>query len=558
MNRTLLATIAFVSLAAAATAQVPPSGCACPPPGQVQPPGRVRGPSPLLYVRFNGTPGGRVTFYRGDQGGPREFEFPVTVGLRPGYIYRVKIDGLPGQTQPLFPTIEVRGSLYLMPQINPADFPAPFVLTETDVRHIFDGVLLTKVVYLEHPDRAIPSPTRPGELLERSLGPSDDLLDEARAYGRPMMVARVGERPTDTTELMRNAIPGTILLPTEKSLPQARVAPPVPFTCVPPYDPVLGPKPPEEECLPDGGDIGRKAAIGPGGILAGLDPSDTVAEYTDSKGRRHVMPSNRICVCVPRFAALRSELPIAGYQIRLTLANTEEALRQIQVGTLVPSLEKREYEQLVALRLKKRPSVVESETGLGRLVRVEVLEAMHVYQGPALGLCTKQVQQLTEVERTRLYRQIVLAQVLSQRTGLAALEQQKLTAVVGRVEGLGLYRAIVETADVACVCGEVPQLLVDKPLNLCKWADRQSAQVGDVVTFFLKYTNTGSKPIEDVAVSDSLTGRLEYIPGSAKTDRNAVFTIQENEAASAVLRWEISGKLLPGQHGLISFQARVR
>ena len=98
----------------------------------------------------------------------------------------------------------------------------------------------------------------------------------------------------------------------------------------------------------------------------------------------------------------------------------------------------------------------------------------------------------------------------------------------------------------------------DKPLALHKWADRQAAQVGDVVTFFLKYSNHGGGEISDVAVSDSLTGRLEYIPGSARADRDAVFTLQENEAGSVILRWEITGKLQPGQSGVVSFQARVR
>jgi uncharacterized repeat protein (TIGR01451 family) len=545
MKRTLLAAVALLGLLPAARGQAP------------HPTAHGRGASPLLFVRFAGAPGARVTFYRGDQGGPREFEFPVTVGFRPGYIYRVKIDGLPGQKEPLYPTLEVRGSLYLLPHVNSADYPAPFVLSETDVERVFDSVFLTKVVYLEHPDKAVPLATRPGQLIERTLGPGEDLLDEARQYGRPMMVVRVGERPSDAAELAAYAIPGTILLPTEKSLPAARVAPFVPFVCVPPYDPVLGPKPPEEECLPDGGDVGRRAGIGPDGRVAGLDPTDTIAEYTDSKGRRHIMPSNRVCVCVPRFAALRSELPLAGYETRVVPARAEKAAQHVQLGAVVPSLAAHNYEQLTALQLKQRASVAASETRLDRIVRLEVLDAVHVYQGPALALGTAAVAQLSEVERVRLAKQVELVKALSSRTGLTALQQTVTTTVVGRVEGLGVYTANLETADVTCVCGE-PQMMVDKPMHLCKWADRESAQVGDVVTFFLKYSNNGGKPIEDVAVSDSLSGRLEYVPGSAKSDRNAVFTMQANGAGSVVLRWEISGKLLPGQSGLISFQARVR
>jgi len=541
MKRTLLTAVLLLGAISTARAQVP-----------------GRGPAPLLFVRFTGAPGARVTFYRGDQGGPRTLDFPVTVGFRPGYIYRVKIEGLPGQKEPIYPTLEVRGSLYLLPQLNPADHPAPFVLSETDVTRVFEGVFLTKVVYLEHPDLAVPTGTRPGQLIERTLGPADDLLEEARQYGRPMMVLRVGERQPDPAELLAQAVPGTILYPTEKTLLPARVPPPVPFVCAPFFDPILGPRPPEEECLHDGGDTGRRAGIGPGGRLEGLDPTDTVAEYTDSSGRRRVMPSNRVCICVPRFAALRSELPLAGYGTHVAVAGAEEAAPPLQLATLLPSIEARNSEQLNALRVKQRASQTASETRVSRFVRLDVLNAYHVYEGPALALGTAAIAQLTEVERLRLAKQIEFAKGFSQRSAATGAQQTLAPAVVGRVEGLGLCTATLETADVTAICGEPPQLLVDKPMHLFKWADRQSAEVGDVVTFYLKYSNNGSKPIEDVALSDSLTGRLEYLPGSAKADRNAVFTMQQNEAGSAILRWEISGKLLPGQTGLISFQARVR
>ena len=96
------------------------------------------------------------------------------------------------------------------------------------------------------------------------------------------------------------------------------------------------------------------------------------------------------------------------------------------------------------------------------------------------------------------------------------------------------------------------------PLQLCKSADRMAAQVGDVITFALKYGNVGGKPITGVVVSDSLTGRLEYVVGSAKSDRHTTFTIEPNEAGSVILRWAVTGALPPGQQGMITFQARVR
>ena len=178
MKYTLLSALALFIIIPAVRAQLP-----------------CRGAAPLLFVRFSGSPTGKVTVYRGDQGGPRQFEYPVTLGFRPGYIYRLKIEGLPGQTQPLYPTLEVRGSLFLPPQIDPADHPAPFVLSETDVAHVFEGVFLTKVIYLEDPEKAVPAGTLPGQLLERTVSPSEDLLEEARATaGRWRSCASASDR----------------------------------------------------------------------------------------------------------------------------------------------------------------------------------------------------------------------------------------------------------------------------------------------------------------------------------------------------------------------------
>src|SRR5262245_22856223 len=86
------------------------------------------GPTPLLYVRFNGPPGMRIAFYQG-AAPVREFAMPVTVGLRPGYISRVRISGLPGRPGlTLFPTLEVRGTLRAPAELPASRYPAAFRL----------------------------------------------------------------------------------------------------------------------------------------------------------------------------------------------------------------------------------------------------------------------------------------------------------------------------------------------------------------------------------------------------------------------------------------------
>src|SRR5262249_52121539 len=127
------------------------------------------GPAPLLYVRFTGPQGAHVTFYQG-QTPAREYAAPVAVGMRPGYVYRVRIHGMAAHPDvELYPTLEVRGTLELPPKYNAAEYPAPVTLTDADIRQALAGSLITKVIYLEHPERATPVATKPGQALESDL-----------------------------------------------------------------------------------------------------------------------------------------------------------------------------------------------------------------------------------------------------------------------------------------------------------------------------------------------------------------------------------------------------
>jgi uncharacterized repeat protein (TIGR01451 family) len=78
------------------------------------------------------------------------------------------------------------------------------------------------------------------------------------------------------------------------------------------------------------------------------------------------------------------------------------------------------------------------------------------------------------------------------------------------------------------------------------------------VTYTIKYANKSCQAIHDVALSDSLTARLEYIPGTAKSTREAIFVTTKNEAGSLVLRWELKDSVPAKQGGEVTFQARVR
>src|SRR5206468_4559591 len=129
---------------------------------------------------------------------------------------------------------------------------------------------------------------------------------------------------------------------------------------------------PEEECLHDGGDVGLPAGIGPDGRLGGLDPTDSVAEYTDIGGRRRVAKSNRLCICVPRFAVLRHETPVASYEMATSLVSTAAVQPRAQLQARLPSRQTEQVNFLARFIGRERPSGTQNTVGL-----VELTNATH-------------------------------------------------------------------------------------------------------------------------------------------------------------------------------------
>lgn len=448
----------------------------------------------LLYVRLTGPEGLRVTVYRGGQG--QTLVTPCVIGVRPGYAYRLQLSGLPGRPNlAVYPSFDVLGSLRV-PTATAAEHPATLNFTETDFDNVVAGAVVTKLVILERPENAFPVATTANEPLEEALPPNRNLLVLAQDRGRPVLMLHMGEREYTPQELGQQNLPGTMLLPNEKVLSLPRVPPCLPYMCYPLVDPRAGlDSPADEMCFHDGGDSGMRVGYDSQGRLRGLDPSDTVAQYQDSQGHLKIAISNRVCLCVPRFIVLRTEMTLASNTLAIPTRNT-----------IVSSV----------------PAKIELETNTH----------VDIQQVAPLGIISQQ--------------------------RLSFLSQETHTVVVGRVEGLRIVKTEVKPGDVTGTCPGPEQQDVEKPLVIIKWPDRCDPHIGDSVTFYIQYKNQGQRPIDGIIVSDSLTARLEYVPGTARTDRDALFTTTPNEANSLILRWEVAAPLQPGQTGIVSFQARVR
>jgi hypothetical protein len=72
---------------------------------------------------------------------------PSSVGLRPGYPYRLQVSGLGSKKDlTVFPKIEVYGSLVPRAGMDVAKHPVPIHITERDVESLLEGKMITNLL----------------------------------------------------------------------------------------------------------------------------------------------------------------------------------------------------------------------------------------------------------------------------------------------------------------------------------------------------------------------------------------------------------------------------
>jgi uncharacterized repeat protein (TIGR01451 family) len=454
-------------------------------------------PSPFLFAKVMAPPGAKVTWYPGTNQA-QSMVSGVCVGLRPGYSYRFELANVgEHKNETIYPSIEVVGTLITRPGMNVADHPVPITFTEEDLIRVLEGRLLTKVYFLEDPDKAVNGPLPPGVPLDISAGDEDEAIKEAKARGRLVLIVRAGERMWTREELAGANIPGTIYFEGAKTMPMPALPPRILHYGIPLFDPLIGPRQYEGECLHDGGDHKHRMGFDNQKRLQGIDPSDTVIEYSTPNGKKFA-PSNKVCICIPRFAAMKSERTIdANHGFSGPQAHAQNLGDRYLVSRR-PSIGIDQFMQPIATVGQMRASGILSpifpitkDTWTGRPAAVAVWQGLQV------------------------------------------------TAQVREPEDLTVYPD----------CG----LMLSKRME-----PRNPQKIGDEVVFYLNYRNPTGQPMSEIVVTDSLTTRLEYINDTQKSDRPATFTASPNAAGSLNLRWQIDAPLLPGQSGTITFKARIK
>ncbi len=142
---------------------------------------------------------GLVTFYEGSPHRSYDVKAPAQASLVVGQRYRMRVSGMPE-----FPGVEFYPSIELIDRLHPPtchieDFPIEFELTEEEFEWAANGRLVTKVVYLEQPER-VPTTLLDAKQRITTIEPSHNAIAEADMLGRPVAIIRLGGRTPDPNQ----------------------------------------------------------------------------------------------------------------------------------------------------------------------------------------------------------------------------------------------------------------------------------------------------------------------------------------------------------------------
>jgi hypothetical protein len=175
--------------------------------GGIMPPGAIGnqqlqrgGPLPGYFQPVEiRAPGGALISTAGDGGFDDPQPAPLVAGLLIGSVYRLRISGIPLQEgMEVYPTIEVIDRLYPPPG-QEYRFPIMIELTQEELEMALDCRFVTRVVYLEDPDAALPVAERADEQSYFEAGDGENPLDVADSLGRPVAIVRMGGRVPDAS-----------------------------------------------------------------------------------------------------------------------------------------------------------------------------------------------------------------------------------------------------------------------------------------------------------------------------------------------------------------------
>lgn len=298
-----------------------------------------------------------------------------------------------------------------------------------------------------------------------------------------------------------------------------------------------------QEYIFDGGDRDPPVRLREDLSQAGLDPEDTVVQYTTKTGVTEVQAGCRVAIYAPRFGSVRKRTGVLTSDLAL---RPQSAMLPNGPGTLREQLPPVNVMQPVKTVSKDTVRVVEAFRERQRPLPSELVLPMGV-----LSLAFKPYEDLDIIRNGDL-----------RGTDPAKLA---LAAAAARIwTNVDQLEVIIDGQE-AAVITDLQQArettlyeYKGARVRICKVASEQIANPGDIISFTIRYDNVGEQPVSNLVVTDSLAPRLEYVDATQQSSIEARFSTTPNEAGSSVLRWEIDKELKPGEGGFVRFDAKVR
>jgi uncharacterized repeat protein (TIGR01451 family) len=312
--------------------------------------------------------------------------------------------------------------------------------------------------------------------------------------------------------------------------------------CGPECEPTVRCADPQEYIF-DGGDRDPQVRLRDDMTQSGLDPEDTVIQYTTANGQTLVQSGCRVAIYAPRFASVRKRTGPQTAELALRPQTSilpdgpgvmREQLPPVSIMKPVGPVAKDAVRVVEAFRERQRPMPSEMILPMGVLSDAfKPFEDLDIIRhGDLLG-----------TDPAKLALAAAAARVWSNIDELKVL-----------VDG---QEAVVET-DVKQTQETYTYEFKGARIRLCKVASEQIASPGDVISFTIRFDNVGDSPLKNLVVSDSLAPRLEYVDASQQSSIPASFSTVPNEAGSKILRWEFENAIKPGEGGIVRFDAKVR
>ena len=300
-----------------------------------------------------------------------------------------------------------------------------------------------------------------------------------------------------------------------------------------------------DEYIFDGDDRDAPIRVDENWNISGMQTEDTFGHFDTIDGRRLVSPSNRVKIYSPRFAAVRR------------VDGVFNARRNARVGSFDRKLimqTTRGNDTSTTTLQNTSPNNVESSKRASGIV------------DKTRGVVSDQTIQLFGVRNSfAAYENLELikwGRHQASQTARLQLGMQSANAWVDnvrlQVNAKGIQPIVVNDLSAAQQIVHIESDGKGSVLRVTKVASKIAADIGEEVEFTIRFDNLSSKHVGNVTLVDNLTGRLQYVPGSAECSLKANFVDKVNEAGSLTLRWEIIDPLKPRKGGIIRFKCIVK